>query len=70
MYKWSLRITMSNLYKINGNLLALRGKLFKFPTVLINYFAESITIGTDTYYSMYCYYQGIGEEYTSREYIK
>ena len=36
MYKWSLRITMSNLYKINGNLLALKGKLFKFPTILIN----------------------------------
>ena len=42
-----------------------------FPYVLDrtfrDYFAENITIGTDTYYSMYCYYQGVGEKYTSRD---
>ena len=47
MYKWSLRITMSNLYKINGNLLALSGKLSKFPTVLINYIADVFGYGWD-----------------------
>ena len=54
MYKWSLRITMSNLYKINGNLLALNALVPNvFPYVLDrtfrDYFAENITIGTDTY---------------------
>lgn len=37
------------------------GRLFK------DYFAEHKEIDGDNYYSMYCYYQGDGTKYTSRD---
>ena len=40
---------------------------YTFNRTFRNYFAEHREINGDHYYSMYCYYQGDGDNYTSRD---